>query len=91
MGFTELKEALEVKDLQINTLKVESLNLKRDKLRLANKNSDFKRMVAFIATNDIPRLNAIFQVCKRKQMSTDAILMQCQKAVERTYTCKSYT
>ena len=59
LTYEQLKRSNADKISQIDSLKLESLNLKRSHVFLKNQNNDYIRLRNFIATNDIPRICVI--------------------------------
>ena len=75
---------------KLNSEKLENLNLKRRNVT-ANKRATLNdRFMNTIASNDIPRLHILLQVCKDKGMGMRSILGRIDDAINRKYKPKKY-
>ena len=63
MSINQKNNELREKNEKINDGKLEYLNLKRDNLRLVNRQSDCKRFICLLAQNDISRVHQLIKSC----------------------------
>jgi hypothetical protein len=84
-------EKLNKKSEQINDLRLEMLNLKRNYLCQHNKTSLYKKMLILISQKDIPRLNTLLSDCLSMGNGINAILEKVKLAIEGAYKVKSYS
>ena len=91
MSYVQLKSWLDYYVGLVNKLKLDMLNLNRSHLCLQNKNNDMKRLMFYMATDDLPRVNAILKVCLKQNMGVHAILEKVKAATGGFYHAKSFT
>ncbi|KII84375.1 hypothetical protein PLICRDRAFT_701936 [Plicaturopsis crispa FD-325 SS-3] len=75
---------------QINTQKLEILNLNRRLGTLLDKMDDFKRFVMAVGTMDVPRLHQLVRTALNCNASVDSIVALMEKAIEGTYHVRGY-
>ena len=81
---------LQVNYRELNSEKLENLNLKRRNVT-ANKRATLSdRFMNTIASNGIPRLHILLQVCKDKGMGMRSILGRIDDAINHKYKPKKY-
>lgn len=91
LSYNQLKSLINSNNRQINLMKLNSLNLRRENLSLRNKNNDMMRMVNLIANNEIARVNVILKVCLKQNFGVNAIIERLSQAIAQVYKCKSYS
>ncbi|KIJ30600.1 hypothetical protein M422DRAFT_53688 [Sphaerobolus stellatus SS14] len=82
-NFTQLCELLAKKNLQLNELKLKTLNLSRQVQTLTTKIDDHKRMVVAIATSDLPSVSRL--------VNPQEIMYRIKAAKESVYHVKGFT
>jgi len=76
---------------QIENHRLGMFNLSKKCIVLNNKNTDYKRMVALIAKNDISRLDVLFTNCIKRGKSTRAICETLSRAIDGSYHHKGFS
>jgi len=76
---------------QIENHRLGIFNLSKKCIVLNNKNTDYKRMVALIAKNDISRLDVLFTNCIKRGKSTRAICETLSRAIDGSYHHKRFS
>ena len=91
LTYTQLVDSLEKTKQQFNELIVNTLNLTKNNLNLKNKCDDYQRLLHCLATENISRLTSILNTCMNQKVSLNAILELIGKALNKFYSCKSFT
>ncbi|KAF7968709.1 hypothetical protein HWV62_29672 [Athelia sp. TMB] len=91
LNITNLVDLLERKNRQINSLKLDSLNLQRSLLVQARHLEGFKRLLFAVAKGDIPRLHSLVDTMLANGSGIFAILEKIDLACRQVYNPKSYT
>jgi hypothetical protein len=90
MTYLQLKNEIDQKNDQINSLKLNQLNMRRSYIVLQNKQTDFKRFVILLSQNDIPRLNNLLNVCLKSNFGINGILNKLKMAMDGVYHPKKF-
>lgn len=91
LSYNQLKSTIDKNLDDINNLKLQSLNLKRENLSLRNRNDDLKRLINLIANNELARVNVIIKTCLKQKVGVNGIIERLNDAIARVYSCKSYS
>ena len=76
---------------QIAKIRLGLLNHNKKCLISNNRNTDYKRMVALIANNDLSRLDVLFKSCFKRGKSVRAVCETLGQAINGSYNYKQYS
>lgn len=85
MTYLQLKKELDAKNEKINSIKLETLNLKKSNMTLHNQLSDYKRFSLLIAQNDIPRIHQLVKSCIKSNYGINGIIEKIKLAISGSY------
>lgn len=91
LSYEQLIKLIEKKNGQINDLKLENCNLKKNNTILVNSHSDLHKLMRLIASNDISRVNTMLHVLLKQGHGVYTILEKFAEAVNNVYHCKSFS
>ena len=91
LSYEQLNQVLEQKNQKINDIILKQLNLMKANLILNNKNSDFKRFVQLISTEDFPRLSRLLKASINHGDSVHSIIDKLKKSINHLYKSKKFT
>ncbi len=91
LTFNQTISKLRSKNDQINQLKLDQLNLKRNYICHQNKSSTYKKLVTLIAQNRIPRIDTLLSNCIKKGFGINGTIDKINQAIQGFYKVKSFS
>lgn len=90
LGYHQLVQRIRRLQHQVNSLKLNELNVTRQVTRLGVKLDEYKRFAAAIATNNIPGVGRLVSTCLKQRKSIRAIVDQMHRAIDHLYSPKNF-